>query len=255
MNIGVANTNPVGISGNLIAPAPADTTEATGENYTYIVRQYDSTASQIDASNGRVSLIEAVRVTVTVDPTISFAITGVGTGTSACGTLPDIDTSTGTNSPLAVPFGTLTLNTFKKAAHQLTVSTNAANGYAVTAAENQALGKDGGTTHTIADTPCDTGPCTHTSSQQWVTNTVSGFGYSLQNIDAASVAFSWGTGSQFAAKQFASLSASEVPQTLFSSTTTADAEDAYICYRIAVGGTQAAGDYENQVTYTATASF
>lgn len=235
-----------------IAPAPSDTTEATGENYTYRVMHFDATSSQVDSSYGRIALIEAVRVTVTVDPSISFQILGVGT-TSVCGAVQDVDTSTGINSPLAVPFGTLPLNTFKNAAHQLRVSTNAAAGYAVTAIANQPLGKDGSTAPYIVDTPCDTGPCTISTQQTWVTNTNSGFGYSLQNVNAASVAFSHG--GIFNAKKFAAVSRGEAPQTLFSSSTIANAESAYICYRIAVNALQAAGDYENQIIYTATAVF
>ncbi|MFH2019598.1 MAG: hypothetical protein ABII80_03235 [bacterium] len=252
ITINIGNTNGTNTP---IAPATGTAhTEATADTYTFQVKNYSATDAQIDATSGKIAFIENVRVTATVDPSISFSIAGIGTGTSICGTTPSIDTSTGTNAPLAVPFGSLTLNTFKTAGHNLTVSTNAASGYVVTAAENDQLGKDGATTPLIVDTPCDAGPCTHTSAQEWVTATNNGFGYSIQNIDAASAAFEY-SGGTWLAKQFADLSASEVPQTLFSSTTVANAENAYVCYRISIGATQTAGDYENQITYTATGTF
>jgi len=97
----------------------------------------------------------------------------------------DIDTTTGINAPLAVPFGILSLNAFANAAHTLTVSTNAAGGYAVTAIENDQLGKDGGVTPFIPDTPCDSGPCTNTTSQDWKVPTNSGFGYAIELGTAA----------------------------------------------------------------------
>jgi len=244
-----------------IAPATGGShTEATADTYTYLVKNFTSYAdpsadSPVDKTTGKLAVIESVRVTATVDPTISFSIAGIDTGTSACGATPDIDTTTGTNAPLAVPFGTMTLNTFKDAAHNLTVSTNAASGYVVTAAENDQLSKDGLGTTTIPDTDCDGEDCTISSGTEWNTSTDNGFGYSLENVDAASISFEYNTGgTSFRAKPFAVLG-TDTPETLFSSSTVANAENAYICYRLGVGATQAAGDYENQITYTATETF
>ena len=161
-----------------------------------------------------------------------------------------------TTTATGVPFGTMALNTFKTLAQTLTVSTNAASGYAVTTIENDQLGKDGGTSTFIADTPCDTGPCTHTTQQDWETATNNGFGYSLDNDDAAAIDFEYNSAGTFDAKQFPSTAdGSEDPESLFSSTTVANAENANVCYRLSIGATQAAGDYENNITYTATATF
>ncbi|MFH2085860.1 MAG: hypothetical protein ABII21_03705 [bacterium] len=240
-----------------IAPAPGNTTEATAETYPVIIKNYDNNDLVVDQSTAQIALIESVRVTATVDPTIGFSITGVDTGTTTCGATPDIDTTTGTNAPLAVPFGTMVLNTFKDASHKLTVSTNAASGYVVTAAENDQLSKDGLGVTTIPDTDCDGEDCTISSDTEWVTSTDNGFGYSLDNVDAAYINFEWDdttptTG--FSARPFAVLG-TDTPTTLFYSDTVANAEDIYVCYRLGVGATQASGDYENQITYTATGTF
>lgn len=249
-----------------IAPATSGShTEATADTYPILIKNFatganPNSATPVDATTARVAHIEAVRVTATVDPTISLTITGVAAGQTRCGVSTDISTATGTNAPLAVPFGTMTLNTFKNLAHQLTVNTNAASGYVVTASENDQLGKDGGTSPFIPDNPGNNTLASESVSDEWTTSTVNGFGFSLQNIDAATVPFQYTTATgnctgTFCSRQFADIFGSETPQTIMSSSTVANAEDVYVCYRLSVGATQAAGDYENQITYTATGTF
>lgn len=263
ITINIGNTNGTNTP---IAPATGTAhTEATADTYPVLVKNFaasanPSSATPIDKTTARVAHIEAVRVTATVDPTISFAISGVAAAQTRCGVSTDIATDTGVNAPLAVPFGTMALNTFKNAAHQLTVSTNATGGYVVTASENDQLGKDGATTPNIADSTGNGGAMTESASAEWTTATINGFGFSIQNIDAAVVPFQYTTATgnctgTFCARQFADIAGSEAVQTVFSSTTVANAEDIYICYRLGVGATQSAGDYENQITYTATGTF
>lgn len=240
-----------------IAPATGTShTEGTADTYPILVRQFaasadPTTATPIDATTARVAHIEAVRVTATVDPTISFSIAGIASGNTRCGVSTDI-----TTTATSVPFGGMTLNTFKTLAQDLTVSTNASGGYVVTSSENDQLGLGGATTPFIPDTTCDGGTCSESTAAEWNTATNNGFGYSLENVDAASIAFEYDTsGDTFRSKQFADITGSETPQTIFSSTTVANSENAYVCYRLSVGATQAAGDYENQITYTATGTF
>ena len=245
-----------------IAPAPATGhTQATADTYTFQVKNYDDVDTEIDSSSGKVAVIESVRVTATVDPTITFTIAGVASGANPCGTgvtnQTDVDTTTGTNAPLAVPFGTLALNTFKDAAHLLTVSTNASNGYIVTAQENDQLGKNGGTTPFIPDTTGDAGTASETVSDTWDTATAHpGFGYTLKSVSGATVPFT-SSGAAFNARKFPSVADPDAPlvATIMSNTTVANSNTANVCYRVTVDATQAAGDYENQITYTATASF
>ncbi|RLB04955.1 MAG: hypothetical protein DRG59_09620 [Deltaproteobacteria bacterium] len=259
INFTIGNTNGTNTP---IAPGEKSShTEATADTYSFIVKNFaagadPNTDTPIDQTTGKIALIEAVRVSATVDPTITFTIAGVGTSTSTCGATPDISTATGTNAPLAVPFGSMSLNTFKDLSHNLTVSTNAQSGYVVTASEDDELGLGGATTPFIADTPGDTTTASDTVSDEWNTATNNGFGYSLENVDASSIAFEYNDSTRtFNARQFANIASSDTPATLFSSTTVADSENAYVCYRLSIGATQQAGDYENQVTYTATGTF
>lgn len=240
-----------------IAPATGTShTEGTADTYPIIIKQFGASANPnsatpTDTSTVRIAHIESVRVTATVDPTISFSIAGIASGQTRCGVSTDV-----TTTALSVPFGTMTLNTFKTLAQDLTVSTNATGGYVVTASENDQLGKDGATSPNIADTTCDGGTCTESTSAEWNTATNNGFGFSMQNVDAASAAFAYNESSRtFSAKQFADITGGDTAQTIFSSTTVANSENAYVCYRLSVGATQAAGDYENQITYTATGTF
>lgn len=249
-----------------IAPAAkSGHAEGTADTYSFRVQNFangsDPTGTPADQSTGKIGVIESVRVTATVDPSISFSIAGVASGANPCGSgvanQTDVSTITGINAPLAVPFGTLTLNTFMDAAHLLTISTNAVNGYVVTAQESDQLGKDGGTTPNIIDTLGDNSLASHTVSDTWdVASAHPGFGYTLKSVNLATVPFT-SSGANFNARTFPSIADADSPlvQTIMSSTGTSDAHTANVCYRVTVGATQAAGDYENQITYTATASF
>ncbi|MEA3355661.1 MAG: hypothetical protein U9Q63_04245 [Patescibacteria group bacterium] len=250
----IGNTNG---TNTLVAPGEADShTEATADTLSFIVKNYDANDVEIDTTTGKIALIEAVRVTATVDPTISFSIAGVGIGTTACGVPTDV-----TSTALTVPFGTLVLNTFKDLAQKLTVSTNADGGYAVTSSEDDELGKDGATSPAIADTDCDGEDCTISSDTEWNTASDNGFGYSLDNsvgtgATAPIIAFEYDDGAlNFSARPFANIAGSDSPIEIFSSTDVADTQNIYACYRLSIGATQEAGDYENQIIYTATATF
>lgn len=258
ITITIGNTN-----GNNTPIAPATGTahtEGTADTYTVLVKNFASgvnpnSASPIDSTTGKLAHIEPVRVTATVDPTINFSIAGVASGATRCGVTTDV-----TTTATSVPFGTMTLNTFKNLAQQLTVSTNASSGYVVTASENDQLGKDGTTTPFIIDSIGNGGAMTESTFAEWTTSTINGFGFSIQNNDAATVPFQYTTATgactgTFCARQFADITGAESVQTIMSSTTIANSEDIYVCYRLGVGATQAAGDYENQITYTATGTF
>lgn len=264
INITIGNTNGTNTP---IAPATnASHTDGTADTYSFIVKNFGAgenpnTATPPDQTTGKIGVIEAVRVTATVLPTISLTITGVASAQTRCGVSTSVDTSTGVNAPLAVPFGSLAnLNTFYNAAHQVAVSTNAASGYTVTTSESAPMSLNGLGVTSIQDALGNGGAMTEAASAEWTTTTANGFGFSLQNVNAASTAFLYTTATgnctgTFCARQFANIAGAETPQTIFSSTTVANAESVYVCYRIDVGATQAAGNYENQIVYTATGSF
>ncbi len=250
--VGQSLSMTIGGTTKLINPAPASShTEGTADTYSVIIENLDSSDTAIDSTTTKVAVIESVRVTATVEPLLSFTISGVAAGSSVCGTTTDVATTATT-----VPLGSLSISSFTDAAQQLEVSTNADNGYVVTAIENDQLSRIDDASVEIPDEPGDSSAASESVSDEWASTSTKGFGYSLQNVDAASVAFSYNeSGRTFSARQFAADSESESPQTIFSSSTVADGEDVYVCYRAIVSATQEAGTYWNAITYRATATF
>ncbi len=250
---------------SVINPAPT-TSHTTGraDTYNVTVQHIDSGFTVADTTTAAVGVIEAVKVTATVDPQISFQILGIASGTSACGA----NTTVSTN-PAAVPFGTISISAFSRAAQALSVSTNAANGFTVTAVENDQLGRNGATCtgdntgqDCIRDSAGDDSAMTHTNADEWANaTTTKGFAYSLQDVNASTTeAFAYNSASGSCAgtdcyRQFADAENSQSPVQIFSSSTVADNQNLYVCYKIVAAATTAAGNYENYITYTATATF
>ena len=75
----------------------------------------------------------SIAVSATVDPSFSFSVAGVSTGGNFNGGSGNINV---TSTASTIPFGTLASGAPKIAAHDVTISTNAANGYTVTASHS-----------------------------------------------------------------------------------------------------------------------
>jgi hypothetical protein len=240
----------IGDSTKLINPSPSSShsegSAGTYDTYSVIIDNLSGADAVIDSTTVKVAVIESVRVTATVDPTISFSIASLSVGATACGNALDVSTTA-----LTVPFGSLAIDAFKDLAQNLTVSTNADGGYTVTAIEDDQLSIGGAGVTEIVDLAGGS----HSSSTDWTNTATKGFGYSLENVDATSITFEYDDGT-FHARQFPSTAdGGEDPVTLFYSNTVADSQNAYVCYRAVISATQEAGDYENAITYRATATF
>ncbi len=248
---------------NIINPTPSDGhSTGTADSFNIRIQHINSSFAVADSVTTAIGVIEAVRVTAVVAPQISFTIAGVSSAVSTCGITTSVTTTAST-----VPFGELSISAFTHAAQTLTVSTNASNGYAVTAIENDQLGLNSGTctgdntgADCIRDTIGDNSDISHTAPGDWELTATKGFGYTMENSDAAAIVFEHDTVAgnctgNYCAKQFADAEDSQVPQQLFSSTTVADTENINVCYKAVIPTTQSAGTYDNYITYTATATF
>jgi len=262
---------------NLINPAPAlNHTIGVADTPKVIIQQHNSSFQMVDQTTVAIGLIEAVKVTATVDPQITFKILPVAGGTgSVCG-----GTTTVSTTPNLVPLGELLIGTFTLAAQSLSVSTKALNGYAVTVIQNDQLGRNGGActgdpgdttpsdgrtenTSCIPDTIGNGGAMSHTAPATWDSTTFKGFAYTLHDVNTVSgmsPAFQFTTTSGNCAsgtcyKQFADAENSQAAQPIFSASGPAENHNLYMCYKAVIGSIQAAGDYENYLTYTATAVF
>ena len=261
--IGTTVSMSIGITAPLINPAPITSghTQGTADYYSLTIQTRDGSDNQIDTVNVMVAPVEGVFVSATVEETLSFTIAAVGVGSSHCGASAVTDVTT---YAFAVPFGTLDITkgveVFKEAEQQLTVTTNAASGYKVYTTEDDELGKDGADSPFIPDTPCDSGPCTHTTAQDWVTPaTYHGLGYSLVNSSGTNATFQYSDGT-WNAKQFPNESElagqyDDASAEVMSYTGPVSGSSVYVCYRISADGTQAAGYYYNKIWYIATPIF
>lgn len=248
---------------DLINPAPkvGGSAHVLGQADTYavIIQHLDASDTVIDQTTTKIGVVDAVRVSATVAPQLTFTVAGVAASTSVCGITTDV-----TTTALTVPFGELTVAAFREAAQRLTVTTNAVGGYAVTASESDQLGRsgntctgDGSASNTCIVDASVTG-ASHTTSADWTDATNDpGFGYSLVSVSGSpTLAFTYNESARtFSAKQFADMQDGQPVQSIFTRNTVTSGDVVDVCYRITPDATNVAGNYENYLVYTASATF
>lgn len=166
-----------------------------------------------------------------------------------------------TLSNTSIPFGSLVPGTPVTATTDLTVSFSSANGYQVTAREDDSMKTLSG--DSISDTSCDAStPCTTTSANTWSSNTTYGFGYNM-----SSGSYPNDIPTDFTAttkyRPFANLALSQNPVVvMFADTTTAPAHlyadstrQSTMTFKVNVPATQTAGTYTTIVRFTATSLY
>lgn len=257
---------------SLINPAPkANHTTGVADSHKIIVQHLNSSLVVTDTTAVGIGVIEAVKVTASVPAQITFSILGIAKGAAACGVTTNVLTTAA-----AVPFGEIPLDAFTDAAQTLSVSTNATNGYSVTAIANDQLGRSGGAcsgdptassnANCVPDSKGDTAAMSHSAYDKWDLNATKGFAYSLHDSNSSisngsAEAFNYNIGSgacsgaSYCARQFADTEDGQSAVEIFGSDTVADNENLQVCYRIIPSNVTAAGNYENTITYTATATF
>jgi hypothetical protein len=117
-------------------------TNPNGANTTYYVRTttYSDTGSTIiDGTTSAAFAVldtNSIAVSATVDPNFTFTVTRAVTGrvNGNYSSSDAINVSTTTNN--SIPFGTLNTSTASVSAHDITITTNAGNGYEVTASSS-----------------------------------------------------------------------------------------------------------------------
>jgi hypothetical protein len=153
-----------------------------------------------------------------------------------------------TISDLTIAFGTLSAGTPKTETNTLTVSAGGAGGYQVTAEENNPLTSSSNAT--IPDTTCDGSDCDETSAGVWSQNSTYGFGFNMTGNDIPS---DFIDSTYF--RQFADASSPEDAQIVMSSTNVAKSRQSTVTYKVNVSATQAAGNYQNIITFICTPFF
>ena len=231
---GTAQTITIGNTNLLLSPTKT-AAQGTADTFTVQVDETDSGTNVIDTTQARVATIESVTVSAVVVPSLNFTINAVAQSTTVAGVSTDV-ASTATT----VPFGNLTVATNRTVAQYLHIDTNSNSGYIITAQSDGSLRKTNGTVITdFSLTPADN-----------VAN--SGFGYALQTkAGAPTFPNQYNTSGSFWSQGFNS----STPVTVMSNGAPANGDEGYVAYRVRTTASQAQGNYQNIITFIATATY
>lgn len=269
LNIGCSAANGAGSCTTgvptLINPTKSNTTAGSADTWTVNVSTQDSSGNGVDTSRIRIATVEAVQVQATVDPTLTVTIAGLANGANfqSSSTACASETSNAGLDATAsfVNLGILASGTINKSGQTITVSTNAANGYTITATSsgrfiNPATGvwltdANGGNGLTNYDTPLPAvfpssgnaafgiSPCgSRVNPTIWGTTAAFAFG------SGAKASNPWNTGVNSYYSTIASYTGGPV-----------SADVTVIRYAATISGVTPAGIYGNYFTYVVTPSF
>lgn len=206
-----------------------------------------------DSGWTRVVILDSVLVTAAVDTIFTFTVDGVPANTTFNGTA----TTTGATGSTTIPFGTLQAGVATTTAQELTVSTNAANGYTVTVQLDQALQSstgadiDGFVEGSDTDDPTTWAVPTPTVGQD---NSYGHWGFTSDDTNTNGVRTN-----EFGVGEYAA--ASTTPRVVLahdgpSDGTVTGEGTTYVGYKVEINGLQEAGDdYTATLTYVATPTF
>ena len=208
------------------------------------------TVGSQDSGWTRVVILTAVTVSATVDTIFTFAVAGVAAGEAVNGA-----TTTGSTASTSINFGTLEAGVATTTAQDLTVTTNAANGYAITVQLDQPLRSSTGATIDGFAQGSDTD-----DPSAWVAptavlgsaNTYGHWGFTSDDADTIRT-------NEFASGEFAA--ASTTPRVVMSHDGPANGTGTgegttRVGYRVEISSLQEAGDdYTATLTYVATPTF
>ena len=216
---------------------------STTGDYSVTISTHESDGTEIESSEVKIYIIDAVTVTAHVEATLSFSIAT---------TTPDDDVGgesfTSTSSPNALAFGTLEANTEYLMGHLLTVATNADDGYTVTVQQDDDLESgagaviDGYSTSSAALWP---NPLTPDITDE---TTWGYFGLTSDDSDSSATSSKY---QGFDGTNAFTIMAHDGPV----NSTGVGVGTTTVGYKIEVSALQEAGDYENTLTYICTPTY
>jgi hypothetical protein len=217
----------------------------------YIIRL---AGTQTDRGDTRVAIVNQVTVTASVDTTLTFTVAGVALGQQI-----NNETVSTTSQATTIGFGVLASGTPVVAAQDLTVTTNAQNGFIVTVHEDQNLLSSNG-----ADIDLFSNGSALATPGAWATptatlgneNTYGHLGLTSNDTDLNTNEFFSGSVIKWAGNFY-----STTTRTIFSHNgpadgTTQNVGAARVGYKVLVSSLQeAATDYTNHLIYICTPTF
>jgi len=155
---------------------------------------------------------------------------------------------------LSIDLGTLSAGSTSTDTNTITITSPSGHGYQIMAHQNHPLAINNSGT-TIPDTICDNGTCTESQSDTWTNSSIYGFGFNTIGINNSGVATHVGTSAYFADetyyRQFADHSLDEANQIIMSEDSAVQNHQARVTYKTNISSIQAAGNYQNAITFTA----
>lgn len=233
------------------------TNPAVVQSYEFVVSLANTDS---DTGRTRVAIVDYVEVTAVVETTFVFTVDAVNSSTTING-----EETTGTSTPTTIPFGVLEADTEYSIGQELSVRTNAANGFVVTVQQDGNLESSTGAdidgflngeytnTPTAWDVPGDQLLDENTWGHWGLTTNDSDHGGTFGTPDTGEFA-NGGSGDRWVA-------ASTTPRAIFSHDGPSDgiAQNvglAQVAYKVQITPLQEAGDdYTTTLMYIATPTF
>lgn len=158
-------------------------------------------------------------------------------------------------SSLNINFGSLVPNVSSMDTNTITISSPGISGYQVLIQENHPLAVNSSTQ--ISNTKCDDSNCTLNLASPWVNDDTYGFGYNVIGVNQSGAVTNVGTSNYFTNptyfRPFADKSAvpSEISAVIMSEDQPVNKHSARITYKVNIPIDQAAGNYQNAITFIA----
>lgn len=225
----------------------------------YEITVTTNTSGGTDVGNTRVAIVDTVTVTATVETTFDFIISGTGTSTLVDST----NTTTGSTTATEIPFGVLEAGTPEILAQNLSVTTNAGNGFVVTVEKDQELlSATGADINTFIDAADTNTPAAWVSPSNDVNDDQTWGHWGVRSLDSdLDTNVSGGGNRDFTVDDTYVAVQTATPVEVFAHDDPADGAEADIGqttvgYKIEVSALQeAANDYTTTLTYIATPTF
>ena len=205
-----------------------------------------------DSGAFRVAIIDDVTITASVDTSLTFSISGINSGQSCVGA-----TTNATSTATTITFGTLSTTASSTACQQLSVSTNAANGFVVTIQADQALRSgNGADIDFFRNGDANATPVSWTAPSSTVGSEATYGHWGITTDDANLTTDTGLAADDFGTYNYAGNFASTTPRNIFAHTGPVNATTTKVGIAVQIGALQeAADDYTAILTYIATPTF
>jgi len=225
-------------------------TTANTSYYARITTYSDAGITPIDSTTVAFAILTSTSIAVTanVDPSFAFSIAGVTSGANFNGGTGNVTVTATDNT---IPFGTLTAGTPQIAAQDLTVSTNASNGFTVTASASATPPLVSGANDIDAFSGTNASPTNWSAPSGTTANTNTGyFGYSTEQSDLCT-----GTPDRFTTGGPNWAGTSITGGEVMCSTAGTSSLTKRVGWQVAVNALQPAGNYTGTVYLIATPTY